>query len=363
MSVLAELSTPSVVVSVSALERNILGMAEHCRRHGVHLRPHIKTHNLPDIAARQVRAGAAGLTVATPREAALASGYGLDDIFIAREVTDSVDLCELVELGKTAALTLAVDSEEGAVAISRAAVQGGIELAARIEVDVGGNRCGVSTTAQLEALARRILALPGLRFAGIFTHEGHVYGATDRTELARLATAAVHTLAAHAEALRQRGIAVAAVSVGSSPSAKTAADFVGVTEVRPGNYVFNDGMQVANGTATLADCALTVIATVISRPEPNRAILNVGSKLLGSDRGRNVSDTGGYGWVVEPERLVISRLYEEHAVIDAPNPLRIGQRVRIVPSHACMVANLARTVVLADDRGEVLEMWANRRYA
>ena len=363
MSMLAELPTPCVVVSVSALERNVLDMAERCRRHGVRLRPHIKTHNLPGIAARQVRAGAAGVTVATPREAGLAAGYGLVDIFIAREVTDGVDLRELAELSRTAALTLAVDSEEGASAVSAAAVRAGIEFAARIEVDVGGNRCGVSTTERLVALAQHILALPGLRFAGIFTHEGHVYGAADRADLARLSTAAVHALAAHAESLRQHGIAVDAVSVGSSPSAKTASDFHGITEVRPGNYVFNDGMQVSNGTATLADCALTVIATVISRPEPDRAILNVGSKLLGSDRGRNVSDTGGYGWVVEPERQVISRLYEEHAVIDAPNQLRIGQRVRLVPSHACIVANLARTVVLADDQGEVLETWANQRYA
>lgn len=363
MPVLNELPTPCVVVSLSALERNILDMAERCRRHGVRLRPHIKTHNLPGIAGRQIRAGAAGVTVATPREALLARGYGITDIFIAREVTDSVDLRELMALSQSAQLIVAVDSAEGARAVSAAAVQGGCELVARIEVDVGGNRCGVRTPERLLALARQVLALPGLKLAGIFTHEGHVYGAADRAELARLSTAAAQTLAAHAAALRQHGITVEAVSVGSSPSAKTAADFAGVSEVRPGNYVFNDGMQVANGTATLADCALTVVASVISRPECDRAILNVGSKLLGSDRGRNVSDTGGYGWVVEPERQVISRLYEEHGVIDAANTLRIGQRVRVLPSHACIVANLARTVVLVNDRDEILETWTNQRYA
>jgi D-serine deaminase-like pyridoxal phosphate-dependent protein len=363
MPTLAELPTPSVVVSSTVLDRNLADMAERCRHHGVRLRPHIKTHNLPEITHRQVHADAEGVTVATPIEAALAARYGVGDIFVAREVVDAVDLDALLDVGRSARLAVAVDSAVGAEALSRAAAKHGLTVAVRLEVDVGGNRCGLRTSDELAALAQRVQGLPGLRFAGLFTHEGHVYGAADRADLARLATEAVHVLAAHAEALRQQGLAVAEVSVGSSPSAKTAADFHGITEVRPGNYAFNDGMQVANGTAALADCALTVIATVISRPLPDRAILNVGSKLLGSDRGRNVSDTGGYGWIVEPERQVLSRLYEEHGVVDAPNHLRIGQRVRLVPSHACMVANLARSVVLANDAGEVLETWVNRRYA
>jgi len=358
-----DLPTPCVVVSQSALERNLGDMAERCRRHGVCLRPHIKTHNLPEITRRQLQAGAAGVTVATPLEAALAARHGVADIFVAREVVDVVDLRELLAVACTARITVAVDSPEGAQALSQAAVGQGLTVAVRLEVDVGGNRCGLRTPGDLAALARCVLALPGLRFAGIFTHEGHVYGAADRAELARQSTEAVHALAAHAEALRRDGIAVEVVSVGSSPSAKRAADFRGVTEVRPGNYAFNDGMHVANGTATLAECALTVIATVISRPVPDRAVLNVGSKLLGSDRGRNVSDTGGYGLVVEPERHVLARVYEEHGVIDAPNGLRIGQRVRLVPSHACMVANLARCVVLVGDGGQALETWKNQRYA
>jgi len=363
MSTVADLPTPCVLVSQSVLERNLAAMSELCRRHGVRLRPHIKTHNLPEIARRQFQAGAAGVTVATPLEAALAARHGVDDIFVAREVVDAVDLRGLLEVARAARVTVAVDSVPGAEAVAQVAAGQGMSIGVRIEVDVGGNRCGVRTTDELLALAQRVQALPALRFDGIFTHEGHVYGAADRAELARLATAAVHDLAAHAEALRRNGITVPEVSVGSSPSAKTAADFRGITEVRPGNYAFNDAMQVANGTATIADCALTVVATVISRPVPDRAVLNVGSKAMGSDRGRNVSDTGGYGLVIEPERQVLSRVYEEHGVIDAPNSLRIGQRVRLVPSHACMVANLARTVALVDSRGEVLEVWQNRRYA
>lgn len=363
MSAFADLPTPCVLVSRSALERNLRAMAELCRRHGVRLRPHIKTHNLPEIAQRQLAAGAGGVTVATPLEAAIAAHHGVRDIFVAREVVDRVDLRGLFDVARTARLSLAVDSVPGAEAVAAAAAAQGLQIAVRIEVDVGGNRCGVRSAEELASLARRIQGLPALRFDGVFTHEGHVYGAADRAELARLATEAVHTLAALADALRQGGIAVPVVSVGSSPSAKSAADFRGITEIRPGNYAFNDAMQVANGTATIADCALTVVATVISRPVPDRAILNVGSKSLGSDRGRNVSDTGGYGLVIEPERQVLSRVYEEHGVIDAPNGLHIGQRVRLVPSHACMAANLARTVAFVDDQGEVLETWQNRRYA
>ncbi len=363
MAAIADLPTPCVVVCASVLERNVLGMAERCRRHGVRLRPHIKTHNLPEIMRRQLAAGADGVTVATPREAAVAARHGAGDIFVAREVVDPADLRGLLAVARGGArITLAVDSPEGADAVSRAAVAEGVEVAVRLEVDVGGNRCGLRDTDALEAVARRVLGLPGLRLGGIFTHEGHVYAAADRAELARLADEAVRTMAAHAEALRRRGVPVADVSVGSSPSVKAAAAFPGVSEVRPGNYVFNDAMQTANGTAAPADCALTVVASVISRPAEDRAVINAGSKLLGSDRGRNVSDTGGYGVVIEPERHVLSRLYEEHGVIDAPNRLRVGQRVRLVPSHACMVANLAPAVVLADDQGRVLETWENRRF-
>ena len=360
---IADLPTPCVLISRRILESNLQAMAERCRSLGVRLRPHIKTHNLPEIAQRQLHAGAGGVTVATPQEAALAARHGVRDIFVAREVADRVDLCALLDVARSVHLITAVDSVAGAEALAEVAAAREMPMAVRLEVDTGGQRCGVATLEALTALARRVLALPALRLEGIFTHEGHVYGAADHQDLIRQATAAVQALGAMGAGLRAAGVPCGEVSVGSSPSAKTATDFRGVTEVRPGNYVFNDGMQVANGTARIEDCALSVVATVISRPAPDRAVLNVGSKLLGSDRGKNASDTGGYGLVLEPERQVLTRLYEEHGVIDAANGLRVGQRVRLLPTHACIVANLARTVALVDDRGGVVEVWSNRRYA
>lgn len=362
MPTVNELPTPAVIIEKEVLERNIRRMADLCRKHGVRLRPHIKTHNVPEIARLQLGAGATGATVATLSEARAMARHGITDIFIAREITDGVDMEELAELSRQVNLTQAVDSQAGVCRLTRAMANRGGKLRVRIEIDVGGQRCGMSTPDDVTNLAMEIRDNATLEFGGIFTHEGHVYAAADRAALSGVADQAIARIRQFADALAARNLPPAVVSVGSSPAAKKATAFAGITEIRPGNYVFNDAMQVANGSAVIDDCALKVMATVISKPTADRFILNVGTKLLGSDRGRNVSDTGGYGWVISPERYVISRIYEEHAVVDSPGTPAVGQRVILLPSHACMAANLARTVFLVDAQGGILERWPNRRF-
>jgi len=187
--------------------------------------------------------------------------------------------------------------------------------------------------------------------------------------------------------LTKKQLAPDVVSIGSSPSLKLLADRRKITEARPGNYVFNDAMQLANGSAGLEDCALKVMATVISKPASDRVILNVGSKLLGSDRGCKISDSGGYGLVHDPllggvrdlslrsdcakgeagggsaaDVSRITRIYEEHAVIEeGSNSLVVGQNVIFIPSHACMAANLAREIYVVDAGGKVIEEWRNTK--
>ena len=359
----AELVTPLVLVSEPILSRNLARMAALARRHGVALRPHVKTHNTPQIARRQMAAGACGVTVATLAEARAMASYGMTDIFVAREMVDRAGLVELARLGQQVATLLAVDSRAGASLVSAVMQELGVTQNVVIEIDVGAGRCGLAAPAAALALAREIRTLPGLCLRGLFTHEGHIYGATSRAEMAQIAAAAVQQMTDLAARFREEGIETPVVSIGSSPSAKTIAAFGDVTEVRPGNYVFNDGMQLANGTATPDDCALRVVATVISRPTDRRAILNVGSKLLGSDRGGSISDSGGYGRVIAPAPHLICRLYEEHAIIEGPNSLAVGQPVTFVPSHACIVANLARELHLVDETGRVLETWPNARFS
>ena len=360
MSTIDAIATPAVMVNRQVLENNIRRMSELCRTHGIALRPHIKSHNVPQIARLQLAAGASGLTVATLREAVNMVRQGIRDLFIAREMADAVNVKRLSQLAREADIILAVDSTEGVDRLGKMMRSEGARVKVLIEVDVGGHRCGIESADAVCRLAGHLRNCDALIFQGIFTHEGHVYSASTPEEMKAIAAGAIDRMGRTARALSQAGNQAAVVSIGSSPAVKNVNAFPGITEVRPGNYVFNDGMQVANGSATLADCALTVAATVISKPTDRRAVLNVGTKLLGSDTGRNISDVQGYGLITEPQRYIISRVYEEHALIEVPNPFKVGDRVTFIPSHACMAANLARTLYLVEGKDrEIIEEWHN----
>jgi D-serine deaminase-like pyridoxal phosphate-dependent protein len=355
------LATPAVVIREKALKRNIAAMSELSRSRGVSLRPHVKTHNLPAIALMQAERGIAGITVATLREALRMEKHGFRDIFIAREIADPAELAILAGLSRRVSISLAVDSPEGVRMLSRSlkSMKGrGRSVDALIEIDTGSGRCGLRPGPEVAALARTITGSPGLSFKGIFTHEGNVYAAGSLAAMRESSGIAVRKMAGTAALLRDRGFPVRTVSIGSSPSAKLSGDLSGITEIRPGNYVFNDAMQVLNRTAAVDDCALRVIATVISKPSGSRTVLNVGTKLLGSDRSAGTGGEQTFGLVVRPGRYGIVKLYEEHAVVTARNALKIGDRVEIIPHHACIVANLAPRVFLAGPTGTVLEEWA-----
>lgn len=354
-----ELNTPAVIVDKARLERNIGRMAKLCADHGVQIRPHVKSHNFPEIAQMQMAAGAGGITVATLRETELMIHSGIRDIFIAREIVDWGSLRQLADLTGTAQLSVAVDSAEGIRRLSRVMAEKRTRVGVLIEVDTGGRRCGIASEDELCALVQSAKAVPGVEWRGIFTHEGHVYAAVSREEMGRISAGVIRQMSALSALLTKKQLPPAVVSIGSSPSLKFLSDRQSVSEARPGNYVFNDAMQLANGSAGIEDCALKVLATVISKPDAGRAILNAGSKLLGSDRGGKMSDTGGFGLVIHPSRHVVTRIYEEHSVIDGQNALAIGQNVIIVPTHACMAANLAREVYVTDTRSNIIGCWRN----
>jgi len=356
-----ELITPAVLLDGAVLKRNIERMAKLCADRGVQIRPHIKSHNFPEIAKMQVAAGAKGITVATLREAELMIQSGIKNIFIAREIVDFAGLRRLAELSRAAQLSVAVDSEEGIKRLARVMTEAQTRVGALIEIDTGGHRCGLASDEETCALAQSAKSSPGIEWRGIFTHEGQVYSASSREEMRQIAADTVRKMSALAALLTQRQLSPPVVSIGSSPSLKLLSDRQSVTEARPGNYVFNDAMHVANGSAGLEDCALKVMATVISKPEAGRAVLNVGTKLLGSDRGGKISDTGGFGLVISLSRHIVTRIYEEHAVIDGPHALAVGQTVILVPTHACMAANLARELYLTDAGGNVIERLRNKK--
>lgn len=353
-----DLDTPAVLVDLDRLDRNIQEMARFAVRRGIALRPHTKTHKSPAIAQRQLHAGARGITVAKLDEAEAMLDAGIDDIFVAYEIVGRRKVARLLALNRRGRVSCAVDSLAGAEALSRVAVRAGRSLDVLIEVDCGLGRCGVAPGRPAVEFAQAVVGLPGLRMTGIFTHAGHVYAAAGRDEVQAIGQAEGAVMVETAGQMRRAGLDVAVVSIGSTPTARIGGRVPGVTEIRPGNYVFFDRMQVALGAATEEDCALTILSTVISRPKPDRAVLDAGSKVFSSDKGAHgAGGVEGYGQVLG-QRAIVARLSEEHGIVELRGAdLPVGDRVRVLPNHACAVVGLANRL-LGVRGGVVQEVFA-----
>jgi D-serine deaminase-like pyridoxal phosphate-dependent protein len=350
---IADLPTPLALVDLDILERNVARMAKRARDAGVSLRPHAKTHKCPEIGRLQLAAGASGLSLAKVGEAEVFTAAGFDDVFIAYPTVGEDKGRRLLRLADRLRLAVGVDSLEGAQTLALPFRSAGRSLDVLLKIDVGFGRVGV-LPAHAAQLALRVAETPGLRLRGVFTHAGHGYSARTRAELKAIARHEGEALAAAAEAVREAGVAVHEVSAGSTPTAAVVMSVRGVTECRPGNYVFHDASQVALGTCSIEDCALTVIATVVSTPAPGRAVIDAGSKTLSSDPLR--PEAGGYGRLLGRQSR-IAMLSEEHGVVAIVEgeSFRVGERVRVLPNHACVVANLHdRLVGTSGDRVEAL---------
>jgi D-serine deaminase-like pyridoxal phosphate-dependent protein len=349
----AELDTPCLLLDLDRLDRNIRRMADLIAAAGVRLRPHAKTHKLAQVAERQLAAGCDGLTVAKLGEAEMLVGHGILDLFIAYPLWGPRKWERLCRLAEQAAIRVCADSHEVCEGISAAAAGRGLSIPVRIEVDTGFGRCGVQTVEQARALAERLSKLRGVELVGLMSFAGRTYTVgPEHARDAALADAA--RLLEVATALRESGFAVPEISVGSTPGASYAAELDGVTEIRPGTYVFSDRDQVALGWGTLDDCALTVLATVVSRPTPTRAVIDAGTKTLSSDRASAVE---GWGVVRGHPSWALVSLYEEHGVLEVPpGAAPIGTTVEIVPNHACGAVNLHDWVAAVRD-GAVEEWW------
>ncbi|HWZ86102.1 MAG TPA: alanine racemase [Thermoanaerobaculia bacterium] len=338
MTELEDLATPVVLVDLDVVERNVVRMQDRARRAGVALRPHAKTHKSPEIARLQLAAGASGLTLAKTSEAEVFAELGFGDIFLAYPIVGADKARRLLVLADRIHLSVGVDSVEGARSLGAVFHAAGRRLSVLLKVDCGFHRVGVAPEAAV-ALALRIAEEPGLVLSGVFTHGGQGYGGRTPDEVIRIGHEESRIVAETAQALRAAGLAVGEVSLGSTPTAAAAMTGRGVTECRPGTYVYNDRSQVALGSCGLEDCAMTVLATVVSVPAADRAVVDAGSKTLSSDPMRPSPD--GHGLVVGRQTRV-QRVSEEHGVLAvAPGEsFRVGERVRILPNHACAVSNL-----------------------
>jgi D-serine deaminase-like pyridoxal phosphate-dependent protein len=350
--------TPRVVVDLARVRQNIARMAGLAARAGVRLRPHAKTHKSPVVARWQIEAGAIGICCAKLGEAEVFAEAGIADIRLPYPIQPG-NAARVLALMDRARLSLIVDNFEVARLWSAAMARAGRRLDVLVKVDVGFHRCGVDPhEAGAPETIQAIADLRGLKFRGLLSHAGHGYGAGSDEELGAIAREEATILADLAAALQQVGVGVEERSVGATPTARFVGEQPGVTEMRPGNYVFFDRTQVGLGAAAFDDCALSVVSTVVSRPARTRVVFDAGSKTLSSDGARGFGPASGYGAVVasldraEPDSsIVVERLSEEHAtarVTDAC-PLEPGDRVRIVPNHACVVANLVDEILAVED--------------
>jgi D-serine deaminase-like pyridoxal phosphate-dependent protein len=341
----AERPTPWLQVDLDVLEGILAAMARWTAERGLALRPHAKTHKSPEIARRQVDAGATGLTVATVAEAETFVAGGATDVFLAYPLwVDAARGARLRALAERAEVSVGIDSLEAARALA-AQLPGARVL---VEVDSGQHRTGVAP-AEAGPLAEAA-ARTGLDVRGVFTFPGHSYAPGLQHEAAVQEAGA---LAASAASLREHGVDPVVVSGGSTPSVAETDDDV-LTEVRPGVYVFNDAQQWELGTASPASIALCAVGTVVSLAG-GRVVLDTGSKVLGADRASYAS---GYGRLLDHPDARITQLSEHHAVVDWPHdelPER-GARLRVVPNHVCTAVNLADELVVV--RGaEPVDSW------
>ncbi len=352
------LDTPYVLIDLEKVERNINRLQRIAERNGVGVRPHSKTHKLPEIARMQLGAGAIGQTAAKLGEAEAMADAGVRDILVAYPIVGVQKLQRLVQLAQRAEVTVAVDSLAVAAGISRAASEvAGLTIGLAIEIDCGFRRVGVASIEAAVELGERIRPLPGVRLRGITTFAGHSYDARAE-EIRRVAEHEGRMAVEAAEALRRIGFAIDIVSAGSTPSSPYTAEVAGITEVRPGAYVFGDLMQVEIGAHRLDDCALSVLCTVVSRPEPHRAVIDAGTKVLTSDGGDSPIGTGR-GYVIGHPGIEVAWLTEEHGMLTLPpeeQGLAVGDMIAVIPVHACGVINTVDEVAAIRD-GEVEAIW------
>ncbi len=344
----ADLDTPALLLDLPALERNIQAMAAFARQAGVSLRPHSKTHKSPKIASMQLRAGAIGVTCQKLGEAEVMAKAGIGGILISNEIVGPLKIGRLLNLAGYADVMVAVDDARNVADLSRAFSTAGATLGVLIEVDVGMMRCGVQPGGPALALARRVLGAPGLRLMGLMGYEGHTVSIRDAAERRQNAAGCLQLLVDTAELLRSNDVPVGIVSSSGTGTFDTGGGFAGITEIQVGSYATMDADYQEVGVPF--ECALTVLATVVSTPREGVAIIDAGMKTIAPDHGMpRVLGVGG------AEVLALS---EEHGriVLSGPDKLEPGDKVRLVPGHGCTTINLHDRYFVTRD-GRIEDVW------
>ena len=340
---LEQLETPVPIVDMDRLAFNLDRMAAYATLHGLRMRPHVKTHKSPRIAAEQLRLGAVGLTCATLREAEVMAEV-CDDLLVAYPPVGAARLERLARLPQHVKVTVAADDAHALDALNVAARLGQRQFDVLVEADLGMHRVGVSSPERAVAIAQHVDRASALNFAGMLFYPGHIREVVSEqgAALTQLGT----DIASYVQALIAVGLPPRVISGGSTPAAWRMHEVPGVNEVRPGTYVYNDRTTAMIGACDWDDCALTVLATVVSVAVKGQAVIDAGTKALGREPLRAEGD--GYGALLDHPEVVVARMSEEHGILDLSKTTwrpRLGDLVRIVPNHVCIVVNLFDEII------------------
>jgi D-serine deaminase-like pyridoxal phosphate-dependent protein len=323
---ISTLDTPVLWVDVEVMERNIAHLSDVFRQAGVAWRPHTKGIKVPAIAHRLLDAGAIGVTCAKLSEAEVMAAAGIRDILISNQVVGAAKVTRLANLRRYADVMVCVDSLENAREISQTACDMGVRIRVLVEVNIGKNRCGVEPGQPAVDLAKNVAALPAMQLAGVMGWEGHVVRFKDLQERKERCREAVESLVASAKSIREAGLDAPIVSCGGSATYKTTPYVAGVTEIQAGGAVFTDLAYKSWGLET--ECSLFILSTVISRPTPNRAVVDAGCKTM------DCSEVMPQPRDLEGARL--AKLDAEHGIVELQSPnvsLAVGQKIDFVVGY------------------------------
>ncbi|WP_164669369.1 D-TA family PLP-dependent enzyme [Virgibacillus doumboii] len=353
-----EIDTPALLIEKEILDKNIQSMQEYADANEVNLRPHTKTHKMPELAKLQEEAGAAGITVAKAGEAEVMAMNGLKNIFIANEIVGETKIRRIRKLSETIDVSFGIDSVYQVNEIDKVFQGSAKEAKVLVEIEVGEKRSGIIEENDFRALLEAVKNSHNLHFKGVFSHDGHTYIAASVDECRELYNASVNRTLRFAEIAIEMGLKPEVVSIGSTPPFMLNFEIPkGVTEIRPGTYILMDASQ-SNVIGSYENCAATVLTTIISKPTNERVITDVGAKgITAQTRSKGITATEGLGKIKEFENVSIHGVFDEHAIIyneEFNRQVNIGDKVRIIPNHICPVSNLHEQAYLISE-GKVLE--------
>ena len=349
------METPFIKIHEETMQRNIKKMNDLARNQGVSLRPHIKTHKIPEFAKRQIESGAAGITVAKVAEAEVMAENGINDIFIAYPLVTDTKIKRALQLSKHCQISVGVDSLYGAEKVSQLAQAANQVMNVKLEVDVGLKRTGMKYGQAVE-LSRKMNQLSHINITGIYTFKGAIFEGTPTKDLERAGREEGELMNKLALALNNEGINIQEVSVGSTPTVQSVSGSPGIHEVRPGTYIFYDRMQEAFGVCTWEDCAASVVVTVVSAPSDDLLVVDGGSKTFATDIQPNTPPLymKGFGYIKNHPDAILERMTEEHGMINITpgHNVQIGDQLEIIPNHICSTVNLHNEVYLQTKEGD-----------